>query len=140
MTAFFDTSAIVALADSEEPRHSWSLREFTTRQALGPIVINDVVYAEISAGMTSRDEVDKLILRFGFERAVRDDSALFSAGQRFKCYKTGPGNKTNVLPDYFIGATARSLGIPLVTANPKDFRRFFQGLIIVHPGGEETVP
>lgn len=139
MTAFFDTSAIVALANPTEVAHAWSLGEFTTRQAEGPIVISDIVYAEMSAGMNDKNAVDELIARFGFERAATDNTALFDAGQRFKIYKK-VGPKTNVLPDFLIGAAARSMGVPLVTANPKDFRNFFSGLTIVHPGGEETVP
>lgn len=140
MTAFFDTSAVIALATPAETNHGWALGEFTTRQAAGPIVVSDIVYAEVSAGMSSRADVDEIIRRFGLERTRLDDAALFDAGQRFKLYRKTKGQKTNVLPDFFIGAAARLLGVPLVTANPKDFRGFFSGLIIVHPGGQELVP
>jgi predicted nucleic acid-binding protein len=141
MTAFFDTSAVIALANPQEPNHEWSLAEFTTRQVEGPIVINDIVYAEVSVGMADQAAVDAIIQQFGFERAMRDDTALFNAAQRFHKYKKVDGGpKFNVLPDFFIGAIARSLDIPLVTANPKDFRHFFSGLRIVHPQGEEIVP
>lgn len=141
MTAFFDTSAVIALANPLEPNHEWSFAEFTARQALGPIIINDVVYAEISVGMADQAAIDMLIQEFGIERASRDDSALFGAAKRFYKYKKSDGGpKLNVLPDFFIGAAARSLNIPLVTANPKDFRHFFSGLHIVHPSGEELVP
>jgi predicted nucleic acid-binding protein len=140
MTAFFDTSALVALINGSEPNHSWSLAEFTTLQTRGPIIISDIVYAELSAGMPTQADVDKIIARFGLERATRDDASLFDAGHRFKIYRNQKGPKTNVLADFFIGAAARSLGIPLVTANPKDFRKYFTGLTIIHPGGQETVP
>ncbi|WP_159977813.1 MULTISPECIES: type II toxin-antitoxin system VapC family toxin [unclassified Novosphingobium] len=141
MTAFFDTSAVIALSDPQEPNHAWSMSEFTARQAEGPIVISDVIYAEVSVGMNAREDVDAIIQQFGLERAERDDGALFDAAKRFHKYKKKDGGpKLNVLPDFFIGAAARSLDIPLVTANPKDFRHFFSGLRIVHPNGEEVVP
>lgn len=141
MTAFFDTSALVALTNPQEPNHAWSMAEFTTRQADGPIVINDIVYAEVSVSMINQDAVDEIVRQFGLERALRDDAALFNAAKRFHKYKKADaGPKLNVLPDFFIGAAARSLNIPLVTANPKDFRHFFSGLRIVHPDGEEVVP
>ena len=141
MTAFFDTSAVMALADTAHMNHAWSLGEFVQRQVLGPIFISDIVYAEFSAGMASREAVDAVLQRFGFERTRRDDTALFDAGQRYYAYKkANNGPKMNVLPDFFIGATARSLNVPLVTANPKDFRSFFSGLVIVYPGGQEMVP
>ena len=141
MTAFFDTSAVIALADAAQLNHAWTLSEFTTHQAEGPIVINDIVYAELSAGMPDQQAVDEVVARFGLQRASRDDVALFDAGQCFKLYRSArKGPKSNVLPDFFIGATARSLGVPLVTANPKDFRGYFSGLTIVHPGGREIIP
>ena len=141
MTAFFDTSAVIALTNPEEPNHAWSVAEFTARQAEGPVIINDIVYAEVSVGMADKAAVDAIIQQFGLERAMPDDAALFSAAQRFHKYKkTDGGPKLNVLPDFFIGAAARSLEVPLVTANPKDFRHFFSGLRIVHPQGEEVVP
>jgi predicted nucleic acid-binding protein len=141
MTAFFDTSALIALANPEEPNHAWSRQEFEIRQQAGPVVINDIVYAEISAGYDAQNDVDLVLAKFGFERADCSDEALFNAGQRFKRYKhAGGGPKQNVLPDFFIGAAAQSLGIPLITANPRDFRKFFSGLEIVSPGGTEVVP
>jgi predicted nucleic acid-binding protein len=140
MTAFFDTSAVIALIDSSEMNHNWSLAEFTTCQARGPVVISDIVYAELSAGMPNQASVDRVISQFGLQRALPDNASLFDAGQRFKLYRNRGGRKTNVLPDFFIGAAAKSLGVPLVTTNPKDFRKFFSGLTIIHPGGQEVVP
>jgi len=141
MTTFFDTSALIALLDPTEPNHAWSLAEFTNRKSAGPIVINDVVYAEMSAGMPSQDDVDAVVSRFGLQRAPSSDAALFMAGQRFKLYRSGRVRpKTNVLPDFFIGSAAHFLGVPLVTANPRDFRAFFTGLTIVHPKGVDVVP
>jgi predicted nucleic acid-binding protein len=139
MTAFFDTSALIALTDPTHANHSWSLAEFTSRQTAGPIIINDIIYAEFSAGMPDRSAVDAVVSRFGLQRALRDDGALYDAGQRFKLYRSANGPKTNVLSDFFVGAAAKSLGVPLVTANPRDFRRFFVGLTIVHPTGQEIV-
>ena len=141
MTAFFDTSAVIALSDTTQVNHAWSLHEFVTRQAHGPIIISDIVYAEVSVGMPDRASVDAVVAKFGFERTARDDAALFHAGKRYYQYKhVNSGPKLNVLPDFFIGAAALSLDIPLVTANPKDFRKFFSGLMIVHPDGEDIVP
>jgi predicted nucleic acid-binding protein len=91
--------------------------------------------------MPDQPAVDAVVSRFGLQRALPNDAALFEAGQRFKRYRIEQGGqKTNVLADFFIGALARSLAIPLVTANPKDFRTFFTGLTIIHPGGSEVVP
>lgn len=140
MTTFFDTSAVIALSNPNEIHHNWSVDEFTGRQAEGPVVISDIVYAEVSAGMPSQAAVDTVVQQFGFQRSSPNDAALFDAGQRYRQYRQNGGPKTNILADFFIGADARALGASLVTANPKDFRGFFSGLTIVHPNGEEVVP
>jgi len=140
MTTLFDTSAVIALVDSKNDHHKWSYKEYNSRKMIGPIVISDIVYSEISAGMKDKNAVDLIISQFGFQRGSLDDSALYAAGQRYALYRKTKGTKTNVLPDFFIGAYASTQKIPLVTANPKDFRNFFSGLTIVHPKGEETVP
>lgn len=142
MTAFFDTSVVIALVNPAERNHSWSLAELTSRQKEGAAIISDVVYAEVAAGLPSQADLDAIIARFGFQRAERDDRALFNAGQRYKQYRKTKGSelKSNVLADFFIGAAAQALDVPIVTANPKDFRNFFSGLVIVHPSGQEVVP
>ncbi|MBF0877929.1 type II toxin-antitoxin system VapC family toxin [Gluconobacter cerevisiae] len=141
MTAFFDTSAVIALTDPNNHHHSWAMSAFTTQQNEGPIIINDVVYAEISAGMADQLSVDTIISTFGLQRAARDNAALFHAGRCFKTYRhQNKGPKNNVLSDFFIGAAACSLNVPLVTANPKDFRSYFHGLNIIHPSGKEITP
>jgi predicted nucleic acid-binding protein len=141
MTAFFDSSAIIALVDPDHQNHEWALSQLMSQKEEGPIIINNIVYAEFSVAMPDQPAVDAVISRYGIERSMTDDTALFMAGKRYKLYKhKGSGPKLNVLPDFFVGADAVSLGIPLVTANPKDFRSFFSGLKIIHPGGEDIVP
>ena len=43
----------------------------------------------------------------------------------YKDYLRRGGNKTNVLPDFLIGAIAEVAEAPLITANQKDFLGYF---------------
>jgi predicted nucleic acid-binding protein len=134
MTALFDTCIVISLLNKSEKFHAWSSEQLIHFKNEGPVFISDIVYSELAAAMPSRDALDEALGPFGFERTNRNDSALFAAGQAFKTYKGRKGaNKTNVLPDFLIGAMASELDVPLVTSNPKDFRSYFRALQIVEP-------
>jgi predicted nucleic acid-binding protein len=102
-------------------------------KANGPVIISDIVYCEFSIGMATQAHVDAAISNFGLERLRGNDAALFRAGVAYKLYKTRNGPKTNVLPDFLIGAIAEIAGAPLVTINQKDFVGYFPTVQIISP-------
>ncbi|HEV7433791.1 MAG TPA: PIN domain-containing protein [Pseudorhizobium sp.] len=138
MTTFLDTSAILSAINHGETHHAWSVAKIEERRAEGPLVIADIVYSELAAGMKSREETDTAIAEWALERLRNSDDALFKAGQAYKAYKQkkrAPGEpvKTNVLPDFLIGALAEVEGVPLVTTNQDDFLKYFPNIQIIHP-------
>lgn len=138
MTTFLDTSVIMSAINHAEDHHDWSVATIEERRAAGPLVIADIVYSEFSASMQSREETDAAIAAWAFERLGNNDDALFKAGQAYKAYrqkKRAPGEpfKNNVLPDFLIGALAEVEGIPLLTTNQDDFKKYFPDLQIIHP-------
>jgi predicted nucleic acid-binding protein len=133
MTTFIDTNILVSILNPKEKLHNWSITKLNECKAQGPAVISDIVYCELSAGMASQNEVDTAIKAFGLQRYASNDAALFRAGAAFKKYKGCKGTKTNVLPDFLIGALAETVGVPLLTANRKDFVSYFPNLQIIAP-------
>lgn len=133
MTTLFDTNAIIAVLNPQEPHNAWAVEQLENCKVNGPVLISDVVYSELSVGMASKADVDSAISNLGFERLPANDEALFTAGQAYKLYKSRKGTKTNVLPDFFIGAAAQVEGAPLVTANPKDFIGYFPDVTVLAP-------
>lgn len=133
MTTLFDTNDIIAVLNPEEPHYEWAVAQLEICKANGPVLVSDVVYSELSVGMASKDDLDAAMIDLGFERLPANDHALFNAGQAYKLYKSRKGTKTNVLPDFFIGAAAAAEGMPLVTANPKDFAGYFPDVQLLVP-------
>lgn len=134
MTTFVDTNVLIYLLDEGEKYHTWAQTMLATCKQQGPTVIADIVYAEFSAGMPSKEAVDTVITKYSLERLGHSDAALFTAGQTFKRYKEeNNGPKLNVLPDFLIGALAEANGAPLMTANPKDFVGYFPALTLIAP-------
>jgi predicted nucleic acid-binding protein len=138
MTTFLDTSALLSAMNSAEVHHAWSIAQIEARRAEGPLVIADMVYSELAAGMASREDTDAAIAEWALERLRSGDDALYMAGQAYRAYrqkKRGPNEppKTNVLPDFLIGALAQAEAAPLVTTNRDDFLAYFPGLQIISP-------
>lgn len=134
MTTLFDTSALLAALKPTEPHHKWSISQLNTCKLKGPVVISDIVYCELSVGMAKQADLDAAVTLLAVERLPGSDAVLFRAGKAYEKYKKKRGaNKTNVLPDFLIGAAAEVANVPLVTANPKDFVGYFPSLVLIQP-------
>lgn len=134
MSTFLDTNVVIALLDSKDPNHAWSVRELDARRAEGPAIVSDIVYCEVSVGMKDRADTDAAISKLGLERMRSRDEALFRAGRAYTDYKTkNSGPKMGVLPDFIIGATADVENSPLMTANQRDYTGYFPKLQLICP-------
>lgn len=134
MTTFIDTNILIKALSPEAEHHEWSVEQLASRKALGPAVIPDVVYCEFTIGMPDQESVDAAVAELALERFLTPDAALFRAGRAFMKYKAvNKGTKTGVLPDFIIGAIAETMGVPLLTTNPSDFRGYFDNLEIICP-------
>ena len=60
-------------------------------------------------------------------------AALFLAGKATLQYRRRGGSKTQVLPDFFIGAHAAVEGWPLLTRDASRLRTYFPSLKVVAP-------
>jgi len=133
MTTFVDTNVLIAILRPSEPHHAWSVEQLQKCKMGGPAIIADIVYCEFSIGMATKNDVDAAIAGLGLERLSESDEVLFRAGKAYKKYKESGGSKTNVLPDFLIGALAEVTGSPLITANKKDFVGYFPNVKIISP-------
>jgi len=58
---------------------------------------------------------------------------LFLAGKAFLQYKKRKGGKSNVLPDFFIGAHAAVAGYQLITRDKGRFSTYFPSVKLIIP-------
>lgn len=97
------------------------------------LVINPIVFAEVSIGYEKVEELDFALPPALFEREDLPWEAAFLAGKCFLAYRRRGGAKGTTLPDFFIGAHAAISGYRLLTRDAARFRTCFPRLEILEP-------
>lgn len=104
------------------------------RAALGPILFVEITFAELAAGFTDVRDCSDFVDAIGLEHSAMSRQSLWRAARAFRDYRLRGGIKTNVLPDFFIGAQASVLGVPLLTRDAARYRTYFPEVELAEPG------
>lgn len=130
---FIDTNVLVDWISDDPHWADWSIAQMRLAVLRGPLFINDIVYAELSARYDTKEHLDEFVEGFGLESLQPSRDALFLAGKAFIRYRRAGGPRTSVLPDFFIGAHAAVLDVPLLTRDQKRYRSYFPSLELITP-------
>ena len=128
-----DTNVLLDLVTNNGDWADWSQHQLEAAAVRGPVLINDVVYAEFSVGFLRMEEVNEVLALAQVETASVPREALFLAGKVFQRYRAGGGTRTGVLPDFFIGAHAAIAGLPLLTRDVRRYRTYFPTVRLIAP-------
>lgn len=98
-----DSNVLFDVLTDEPVWADWSQAELDRAAASGPIIVNDVVFADISVRYAAVNDVIDVLAAMQIELAATPPSALFLAGKAYVQYRKAGGSRTGVLPDFFIG-------------------------------------
>ncbi|MCD2173418.1 type II toxin-antitoxin system VapC family toxin [Rhizobium sp. C4] len=130
-----DTNVLLDVATRDERWALWSLSKLAAAADAGPVLINDIVYAELAVRYGRIEDVDDFIARAGLELRSIPKPALFLAAKAFVAYRKRGGTRTGVLSDFFIGAHAAVEGFSLLTRDARRYRTYFPDVSLVTPEG-----
>jgi predicted nucleic acid-binding protein len=128
-----DSNVLIDLLDEDLAWSAWSAIALEAVGATGPVVINQVIYAEVSVRYEDTDELDLDLPPGVFQREQLPWSAAFLAGKAFAEYRRRGGHRRSPLPDFFIGAHAAVAGLRLLTRDPSRYRSYFPTVELVAP-------
>ena len=111
----------------------WSIRQLDAAALKGPLLINDVVYAELSVRFAAIETLEDALDEVAISLAAIPRAALFLAGRAFQRYRAAGGSRTGVLPGFFIGAHAAVAGVPLQTRDARRYRNYFPSVGLLTP-------
>ncbi len=119
---------------TDDPKwYDWSVGKLDALSVAGPLLINDIVYAEISVRFGGINDVDAALRQVNVILAPTPKLALFLAGKAYQRYRASGGLRTGVLPDFFIGAHAAVAGLTLITRDPRRYRTYFPTIDLIAP-------
>jgi predicted nucleic acid-binding protein len=133
VVTLIDSCALLDVLTNEPTWGDWSAQAITAAEAEGDLVINPLIYAEVSAGYTKLEDADAALPAAIFRREPLPYEAGFLAAKAFLTYRKRGGAKTAPLPDFYIGAHAAVAGYRVITRDAARFRTYFPGLELVAP-------
>lgn len=129
-----DTNVLFDVVTDDPRWADWSVRQLEIQALRERLVINPVIYAELSVGFDRIEEVDAFLVGTGIEVDEMPQTGLFLAGKAFQSYHARGGTKTGVLPDFFIGAHAVVEGVGLLSRDVGRYRSYFPKIRLITPG------
>ncbi|MDP1692921.1 MAG: type II toxin-antitoxin system VapC family toxin [Burkholderiaceae bacterium] len=128
-----DTNVLVDVLQDDPQWADWSIGQLRAQAKIHELVINPVVYAELSLSFSTLESLDRVVATMQLTLREIPRPALFLAGKAYLQYRRRGGNKAQVLPDFFIGAHAAVEGWPLLTRDASRFRTYFPSLEVIAP-------
>ena len=127
-------SNVLLDVSTEDPIwEEWSARAIAEIGEHTALIINPIVYAEVSAGYQKIEEVDAVLPAALYQREALPWEAGFLAGQCFVQYRRHGGLRRSPLPDFYIGAHAAIRGLGLLTRDAGRYRSYFPTVEIFAP-------
>ncbi|WP_158816521.1 type II toxin-antitoxin system VapC family toxin [Methylocapsa sp. S129] len=134
MTAvLIDSNVLLDLMSEDARWFSWSAAAVEKAADSFRLVINPVIYAEVSARYSRIEDLDAALPKAIFDREAIPYEAAFLAGKSFLAYRRQGGIKRSPLPDFFIGAHAAVAGYQLLTRDAVRYRTYYPRLSLIAP-------
>lgn len=124
-----DTNVLVGVLEDNPKWADWSISQLRAQSRIRTLAINPIIYSELSLTFSSVETLDRTLNDLGLELQEIPRPALFFAGKAFVRYRRQGGRKTNVLPDFFIGAHAAVNKMPILTRDVQQYATYFPSVL-----------
>ena len=134
MTAVLVDANVLLDVLTEDARWcAWSAAALARAADRFRLVINPVIFAEVSIRFSRIEALDAALPKAMFDRETLPYEAGFLAGKVFLAYRRRGGTRRSPLPDFFIGAHAAVAGYQLMTRDTARYRTGFPNLALIAP-------
>jgi predicted nucleic acid-binding protein len=128
-----DSNVLLDIMTEDPQWFAWSADALARAAETMRLVINPIIYAEVSIRYSRIEDLnDALPLTF-VEREPLPYEAAFLAGKAFLLYRKQSGMRRSPLPDFFIGAHASIARYSLLTRDAGRYRTCFPKLPLIAP-------
>lgn len=127
-----DTSVLLDLFTDDPVWADWSSAHLARAFDVGPVVINPLIFAELSVAFDRVEDLDDA-LPPQISRENLPWEAAFLAGRCFVQYRRAGGTRRSPLPDFSIAAHAATTGRTLLTRDRPRHVDLLPSLVVVSP-------
>lgn len=127
-----DTNVLLDVLTNDGRWGDWSATQLARAFDEGPVIINPLIYAELSVGFHRIEDLDAA-LPDQLEREDLPWEAAFLAGRCFVTYRRGGGARRSPLPDFYIAAHAAVTGRALLTRDRPPVTHMLPSLHVIAP-------
>jgi predicted nucleic acid-binding protein len=135
VSVLVDSNVLIDIAEDDPAWGGWSRAALARAANFSLLVVNPIVYAEVSVGFDRMEDVETVFRAADFFREQLPYDAAFLAGKAFRSYRMRGGRSRSPLPDFYIGAHAAVAGYRLLTRDASRYRTYFPRLDIIAPTG-----
>jgi predicted nucleic acid-binding protein len=128
-----DSNVLLDVATQDPQWSDWSTAALERAADTAVLVINPLVYAEVSIGFERIEELEQALPPALFRREALPYEAAFLAGKAFLDYRRRGGRRSSPLPDFYIGAHAAIAGFRLLTRDASRYRTYFPKVRLIAP-------
>ena len=128
-----DSNVLLDMMTNDPTWSPWSSSAVERCANQGELCINPLIYAEVSIGYETIEELEAVLPKDSFRRLPLPLEAAFLAGKAFRRYRASGGTRTSTLPDFFIGAHAAVAGLRILTRDAPRYRTYFPTVQLIAP-------
>ena len=128
-----DSNVILDVVTEDPKWYEWSAGQLEKLAESHTLVINPIIYSEVSIGFDRIEDLDRALPPDFFRRDPLPWEAGFLAGKCFIKYRRLGGKRRSPLPDFYIGAHAAIGDVALLTRDANRYKTYFPKLVVISP-------
>lgn len=128
-----DSNVLLDVVTGDPTWGTWSAESLSEAAEAAVLVINPIIYGEVSIGFARIEDLEVALPRSLFRRDDVPYEAAFLAGKCFADYRRRGGTRRSPLPDFYIGAHAAVAGFRVLTRDSARYRTYFPRLELIAP-------
>ncbi len=128
-----DSNVILDVLTEDPVWFDWSASALEKHAESAVLVINPIIYSEVSVRFDRIEELEIALPSDVFRRDPLPWEAGFLAGKCFLRYRKDGGVSRSPLPDFYVGAHAAVRGAALLTRDARRYQTYFPTLKLLAP-------
>ena len=128
-----DSSVIVDLLSGADAAAASAEASVRHALSIGPVVVCDVVLAEITTALRDGAEALGVLEDIGISYLAVESKSAVRAGEMQRRYRQRGGLRQRTVPDFIVGAHALLQCKGLITRDAGFVRDYFKGLKVIVP-------